>query len=92
MTLYDASRGRQTTALQFIVNRPAHEPGFRLNRQESHDRVLRYTLLVEKAIWNGLRGDEPLPEHLGELEPGTRSEPVALTQLLLLAHLLAAVR
>ncbi len=45
--------------------------------------------LVEKAIWNGLQGNEPLPERLGELEPGVRSEPVALTQLLLLAHLLA---
>jgi ribulose-bisphosphate carboxylase small chain len=44
LTLYDASRGRQTTALQFIVNRPAHEPGFRLDRQETHDRVIRYTL------------------------------------------------
>ena len=29
---YDASRGRQTTALSFIVNRPAHEPGFALDR------------------------------------------------------------
>jgi len=47
--------------------------------------------LVEKAIWNGLQRDEPLPDGLGELEPGVRSEPVALTQLLLLAHLLAAV-
>ena len=44
VTLYDASRGRQTTAMQFIVNRPQHEPGFRLVRQETHDRVIRYTL------------------------------------------------
>ena len=36
---YDADRGRQTTALSFIVNRPAHEPGFRLDRTDSHDRV-----------------------------------------------------
>jgi ribulose-bisphosphate carboxylase small chain len=41
---YDASKGRQTTALSFIVHRPAHEPGFRLNRIESHDRVVRYGL------------------------------------------------
>jgi ribulose-bisphosphate carboxylase small chain len=41
---YDASRGRQTTALSFIVNRPADEPGFRLNRTEDHDRVTRYSL------------------------------------------------
>jgi len=44
VTLYDASRGRQTIALQFIVNRPEREPGFRLDRQEAHDRVIRYTL------------------------------------------------
>jgi ribulose-bisphosphate carboxylase small chain len=41
---YDSSLGRQTTALSFIVQRPEHEPGFRLERQESHDRQLRYTL------------------------------------------------
>jgi ribulose-bisphosphate carboxylase small chain len=41
---YDASRGRQTTALSFIVNRPADEPGFRLDRTEDHDRVVRYSL------------------------------------------------
>jgi ribulose-bisphosphate carboxylase small chain len=41
---YDASYGRQTTALSFIVNRPAHEPGFRLERTDAHDRVVRYRL------------------------------------------------
>jgi ribulose-bisphosphate carboxylase small chain len=41
---YDAGRGRQTTALSFIVNRPADEPGFRLDRTEDHDRVVRYRL------------------------------------------------
>jgi ribulose-bisphosphate carboxylase small chain len=41
---YDASKGRQTTALSFIVHRPRHEPGFRLDRTEAHDRVLRYRL------------------------------------------------
>jgi ribulose-bisphosphate carboxylase small chain len=44
VTAYDASLGRQTTALSFIVGRPADEPGFRLDRQESADRRLRYTL------------------------------------------------
>jgi ribulose-bisphosphate carboxylase small chain len=39
---YDASYTRQTTALSFIVNRPPEEPGFRLDRVESHDRVTRY--------------------------------------------------
>ena len=41
---YDSSKGRQTTALSFIVHRPKHEPGFRLNRIDSHDRVQRYGL------------------------------------------------
>jgi ribulose-bisphosphate carboxylase small chain len=40
---YDASYGRQTTALSFIVNRPKEEPGFRLERQEAADRAIRYT-------------------------------------------------
>ena len=44
LTAYDARYGRQTTALSFIVARPAHEPGFRLERQGSHDRVQRYTI------------------------------------------------
>jgi len=41
---YDRSLGRQTTALSFIVGRPPHEPGFRLERQEQGDRQIRYTL------------------------------------------------
>ncbi len=41
---YDARYGRQTTALSFIINRPAQEPGFRLVRQNSNDRVQRYTI------------------------------------------------
>ncbi len=41
---YDRRYGRQTTALSFIVNRPAEEPGFRLDRQEASDRQIRYTL------------------------------------------------
>jgi ribulose-bisphosphate carboxylase small chain len=44
VTAYDASLGRQTTALSFIVNRPATEPGFRLDRQEAADRRIRYSL------------------------------------------------
>ena len=44
VSLYDATLTRQTTALQFLVNRPQHEPGFRLERQVAHDRVIRYTM------------------------------------------------
>jgi ribulose-bisphosphate carboxylase small chain len=41
---YDSSLGRQTSALSFIVNRPAEEPGFRLERQDKADRQMRYTI------------------------------------------------
>jgi ribulose-bisphosphate carboxylase small chain len=41
---YDRSLGRQTTALSFIVQRPANEKGFRLERQEGADRQVHYTL------------------------------------------------
>lgn len=41
---YDASLGRQTTAISFIVQRPPHEPGFRLDRQDTTDRRMRYSL------------------------------------------------
>jgi len=41
---FDRRHGRQTTALSFLVNRPPHEPGFRLDRQEDADRRIRYTL------------------------------------------------
>ena len=44
VSAYDASLGRQTTALSFIVNRPTAEPGFRLDRQEASDRRIRYSL------------------------------------------------
>jgi ribulose-bisphosphate carboxylase small chain len=44
VTAYDASLGRQTTALSFLVQRPVDEPGFRVERQESSDRRVRYTL------------------------------------------------
>ena len=46
---YDASLGRQTTALSFIVNRPDQEPGFRLDRQEGSDRRIRYSLQAYAA-------------------------------------------
>lgn len=41
---FDAVRGRETTALSFIVNRPAVEPGFKLDRQEVAGRGIRYTI------------------------------------------------
>lgn len=41
---YDSSLGRQTSRLSFIVNRPAEEPGFQLERQDKADRQIRYTI------------------------------------------------
>ena len=41
---YDPSKGRQTTALSFIVQRPSREREFGLDRTEGHDRVQRYRL------------------------------------------------
>lgn len=39
---YDASLGRQTTAMQFLVQSPAEEPGFLLTRIDGADRTQQY--------------------------------------------------
>ncbi len=41
---YDASLGRQTTALHFLVQRPKNEPGFVLDRTERVDRRQGYSV------------------------------------------------
>jgi ribulose-bisphosphate carboxylase small chain len=41
---FDSTRGVESIAMSFIVNRPAREPGFGLVRQESGGRSIRYTL------------------------------------------------
>jgi phosphoribulokinase len=46
--------------------------------------------MLEKAIWSGLGGTTDPPSVLGDLGEGKRSEPLAVTQLLLLHHLLEA--
>jgi phosphoribulokinase len=48
--------------------------------------------VLEKAIWASLSDGNGLPETLGTLDGGRRSEPLAITQLLLLYHLLEAAR
>jgi ribulose-bisphosphate carboxylase small chain len=40
----NSTRGRETVAISFIVNRPKHEPGFRLDREEMQGRGIRYTI------------------------------------------------
>ncbi len=42
---------------------------------------------VQKLIWEGLGRDDAVPDTVGRLD-GTRSEPLAITQLVLLHHLL----
>jgi ribulose-bisphosphate carboxylase small chain len=44
LNAYDARYGRQTTALSFLVQRPAEEPGFRVDRQEGPGRLVRFTI------------------------------------------------
>ena len=41
---FDSTRGVESIVMSFIVNRPAHEPGFSLVRQEAQGRTLRYTV------------------------------------------------
>ena len=48
------------------------------------------TRRVETAIWDELGVDEPVPESLGHIDSHTRDEPLALTQLILLYHLIQA--
>jgi ribulose-bisphosphate carboxylase small chain len=69
LSAYDASLGRQTTALSFIVNRPGNEPGFRLDRSEDHDRVVRYRL-------HSYAADEPVGHRYlnGATSPNGRGE------------------
>jgi len=41
---FDNTKGVESCALSFIVNRPAVEPGFSLVRQECAGRKIRYTI------------------------------------------------
>ena len=41
---FDSTRGIESIAMSFIVNRPANEPGFALVRQEVNGRSMRYTI------------------------------------------------
>jgi ribulose-bisphosphate carboxylase small chain len=43
MMAFDSSRGVETIVMSFIVNRPANEPGFMLERQEVNGRSIHYS-------------------------------------------------
>ena len=40
---FDSTRGVESIAMSFLVNRPQHEPGFTIERQEVNGRSQRYT-------------------------------------------------
>lgn len=44
ITAFNSARGVESTALSFIAQRPAFEPGFYLTRQEGKGRSIVYTL------------------------------------------------
>jgi ribulose-bisphosphate carboxylase small chain len=44
LVAFDSTRGIESIAMSFIVDRPKDEPGFRLVRQEVGGRSMRYTV------------------------------------------------
>ena len=56
---YDARLGRQTVAMMFLVHRPAHEPGFRLDRSEGADRQQTYSISAYSAAQPAGRRYQP---------------------------------
>ena len=44
MMAFDSTRGIESIAMSFIVNRPAKEPGFGLSRQEGAGRQIHYSV------------------------------------------------
>ena len=55
---FDSTRGVESIAMSFIVNRPAREPGFALERQEVDGRSIRYAV-------RGYAADRPEGERYG---------------------------
>ena len=53
MNAFDASYGTESCVMSFIVNRPANEPGFYLDRQESVGRNIIYTIKSYSVQNNG---------------------------------------
>ena len=43
LSAFDSSHGWESVKLSFIVHRPPEDPGFRLERQETEGRRIRYT-------------------------------------------------
>lgn len=56
LSALDRSKGRQTTALSFLVQRPEPEPGLRLERLDFQDRQLKYSLHTVSSSDHGKSG------------------------------------
>ena len=56
---FDSTRGVESIAMSFIVNRPAREPGFGVVRQEVNGRSMRYTV-------HSYATDKPEAERYGQ--------------------------
>jgi ribulose-bisphosphate carboxylase small chain len=50
---FDSAHGWESLRLSFLVNRPAQEPSFALDRQESTGRMVRYTTRVKAGEMRG---------------------------------------
>ncbi|VVS99051.1 ribulose bisphosphate carboxylase small subunit [Rhizobium sp. EC-SD404] len=46
---FDSTHGWESIRLSFVVNRPEHEPGFRLERTEGPGRTQRYAIRAYSA-------------------------------------------
>ncbi len=56
---FDSTRGFESIAMSFIVNRPASEPGFMLERQEGNGRSMHYST-------RGYAADRPEGQRYGD--------------------------
>ena len=53
LSAFDSSHGWESVRMSFIVNRPEHEAGFRLERQEVVGRNIRYTTHLRRRAARG---------------------------------------
>jgi ribulose-bisphosphate carboxylase small chain len=44
VTAFDSTHQVESVVMSYIVNRPKHEPGFRLVRTEAEGRTVRYSI------------------------------------------------
>ncbi|MBI3434834.1 MAG: ribulose bisphosphate carboxylase small subunit [Proteobacteria bacterium] len=64
VSAFDSTRGWETVRLSFFVQRPAEEPGFRLERVEAAGRMIRYAVRAYSL-------DRPAGQRYPSVEPAT---------------------